>query len=82
VIESGKEREALIEYLKTNGLKVPSNTNIIKSKDKGITIGGTHYSANITQNSTNEYNITLKTRSLLGDMIMLHKIFGISKNVL
>ncbi len=37
VIESGKEREALIEYLKTNGLKVPSNTNIIKSKDKGIT---------------------------------------------
>ncbi|MFH5364279.1 hypothetical protein [Campylobacter jejuni] len=76
VIESGKEREALIEYLKTNGLKVPSNTNIIKSKDKGITIGGTHYSANITQNSTNEYNITLKTRSLLGDMIMLHKDKG------
>ncbi|EKY9341688.1 hypothetical protein RD308_001855, partial [Campylobacter jejuni] len=58
VIESGKEREALIEFLKTNGLKVPSNTNIIKSKDKGITIGGTHYSANITQNSTNEYSIT------------------------
>ncbi|SQE24824.1 integral membrane protein [Campylobacter jejuni subsp. doylei] len=74
VIESGKEREALIEYLKTNGLKVPSNTNIIKSKDKGITIGGIHYSANITQKSTNEYNITLKTRSLLGDMIMLHFI--------
>ncbi|EAI3983618.1 hypothetical protein YO64_06860 [Campylobacter jejuni] len=76
VIESGKEREALIEFLKTNGLKIPSNTNIIKSKDKGITIGGTHYSANITQNSTNEYNITLKTRSLLGDMIMLHKDKG------
>lgn len=76
VIESGKEREALIEYLKTNGLKVPSNTDIVKSKDKGITIGGTHYSANITQNSTNEYNISLKTRSLLGDMIMLHKDKG------
>lgn len=75
-IESGKEREALIEYLKENGLKVPSNTNIIKSRDKGVTIGGTHYSANIVQNSTNEYNITLKTRSLLGDMIMLHKNKG------
>lgn len=34
VIESGKEREVLIEFLKTNDLKVPSNTNIIKSKDK------------------------------------------------
>lgn len=76
VIESGKEREALIEYLKTNGLKVPPNTNIIKSKDKGITIGGIHYSANIVQNSVNEYSITLKTRSLLGDMIMLHKDKG------
>ncbi len=37
VIESGKEREALIEFLKTNGLKVPSNTNIIKSNTKTYT---------------------------------------------
>lgn len=76
VIENGKEREALIQYLKENSLKVPSNTNIIKSKDKGVAIGGAHYSANIAQNSTNEYYITLKTRSLLGDMIMLHKDKG------
>ena len=76
IIENGKEREALLEYLQENGLKIPSNKNIIKSKDKGITIGGIHYTANIVQSSANEYTITLKTRSLLGDMIMLHKNKG------
>ncbi|TKX31666.1 hypothetical protein [Campylobacter aviculae] len=76
-IEEGKEREALIEYLIENNLKLPSNTNIIKSKNKGIAIGGIHYSANIAPINENEYLITLKTRSLLGDMIMLHKDKGL-----
>ncbi|AXP09265.1 hypothetical protein DZD33_07685 [Campylobacter hepaticus] len=75
-VEPGKEREALLEYLQVNNLKIPSNTNIIKSKDRGITIGGIHYSANISKNGKNEYYITLKTRSFLGDMIMLHKDKG------
>ncbi|MBM0637750.1 hypothetical protein LNU06_07290 [Campylobacter sp. VicNov18] len=76
-IEHGKEKEALIEFLKENGLKIPSNTNIIKNKkNKGVSIGGIHYSANIVQRSANEYIITLQTRSLLGDIIMLHKDKG------
>lgn len=75
-IEAGKEKDALIQYLQENNLKIPSNTEVIKSKDKGVTIGGVHYSANIAPVAQNEYTITLKTRSLLGDMIMLHKDKG------
>ncbi len=75
-IEAGKEKDALIQYLQENNLKIPSNTEVIQSKDKGITIGGAHYSANIALVAQNEYAITLKTRSLLGDMIMLHKDKG------
>lgn len=75
-IEVGKEKDALIQYLQENNLKIPSNTEVIESKDKGITIGGAHYSANIAPIAQNEYAITLKTRSLLGDMIMLHKDKG------
>lgn len=75
-IEVGKEKDALIQYLQENNLKIPSNTEVIQSKDKGITIGGAHYSANIALVAQNEYAITLKTRSLLGDMIMLHKDKG------
>lgn len=75
-IEAGKEKDALIQYLQENNLKIPSNTEVIKGKDKGVTIGGAHYSANIAPIAQNEYAITLKTRSFLGDMIMLHKDKG------
>ncbi|MBZ7943867.1 hypothetical protein H2269_04590 [Campylobacter sp. RM13744] len=76
-IQKGKEKEALIEYLIENKLKLPSNIEPIKSKNKGITIGTVHYSANIAPINENEYLITLNTRSLLGDMIMLHKDKGL-----
>ncbi|MBZ7933128.1 hypothetical protein H2266_05265 [Campylobacter sp. RM10543] len=76
-IQKGKEREALIEYLIENKLKLPSNIEPIKSKNKGITIGTVHYSANIAPINENEYLITLNARSLLGDMIMLHKDKGL-----
>ncbi|MBZ7940993.1 hypothetical protein [Campylobacter molothri] len=76
-IQKGKEREALIEYLIENKLKLPSNIEPIKSKNKGITIGTVHYSANIAPINENEYLITLNTRSLLGDMIILHKDKGL-----
>lgn len=76
-VESGNEREVLLDFLKEKGLKIPLNTEPIKSKDKGLTIGGTHYSVNITLNEENQYIITTKMRSLLGDMIMLHKDKGL-----
>lgn len=46
-LESGKEVEFLLLYLRDNNLKVPSTPK--KARDGGISIGGTHYSANIKQ---------------------------------
>ncbi|WP_270986165.1 hypothetical protein [Campylobacter upsaliensis] len=78
-IEVGKEREALLEFLKENNLKIPSNTELRVGKGKGngnsanvMLMGGTHYSVEMKP-VANHYEITLKTRSILGDMIMLHK---------
>ncbi len=59
-----------------NANAAPANVKAGKGKNNEITIGGAHYSANITPVAQNEYVITLKTRSLLGDMIMLHKDKG------
>ena len=75
-IEKGQEIEKLLDFLKDNNIKIPSNTQTIKSKDKGITIGSTHYSVSIAENGENQYQITTKTRSFLGDLIMLHKDKG------
>ncbi len=75
-IEEGKEIESLLSFLKDNQIKIPSNTQAIKSKDKGTTIGSAHYSVSIAKNGENEYEITTKTRSILGDLIMLHKDKG------
>lgn len=75
-IEKGKEIESLLSFLKQNNIKIPSNTKPIKSKTKGISIGSTHYSVSIMENGENQYKITTKTRSLLGDLIMLHKDKG------
>ena len=81
-IEAGKEREALLEFLKENNLKIPSNTELRVGKGKGtgnsanvMLMGGVHYSVEMKPKA-NQYEITLKTRSLLGDMIMLHKDKG------
>ena len=50
-IEVGKEREALLEFLKENHLKIPSNTELRVGKGKGngnsanaMLMGGTHNS--------------------------------------
>lgn len=75
-IEAGNERQALLDFLKEKGLKIPFNTEPIKTRDKGLTIGSAHYGVNIALNEENQYIITTKTRSLLGDMIMLHKDKG------
>lgn len=72
-LESGKEVEFLLSYLKENNLKIPSDSTPKKARDGGISIGGTHYSANIKQLDSSLVQISTTTRSILGDMIMLHK---------
>lgn len=75
-IEQGKEVEALLDFLKENNIKIPSNTRPIKSKAKGVTIGSPHYSINIVENGENLYKITTKTMGLLGDLMILHENKG------
>lgn len=72
-LENGKEVEFLLSYLKDNNLKIPADSTPKKAKDGGISIGGAHYSANIKQLDSNLVQIITFRRSILGDMIMLHK---------
>lgn len=79
-ITPGQEGEMLIKFLNENGLKIPNDTELKKGKGKGnhvpLTMGGAHYSVDMFHNGNNTYEVVLKTRSLLGDMIMLHKNKG------
>ncbi|TKX29236.1 hypothetical protein DMB95_01195 [Campylobacter sp. MIT 12-8780] len=72
----GKEKEELLTLLKELKLKIPSHTELKNDKrEGGMSMGGVHYSVNIKQES-DQVIITTKERSLLGDMIMLHKDKG------
>ncbi|KAA6226044.1 MULTISPECIES: hypothetical protein [unclassified Campylobacter] len=77
-INSGEERLTLMEFLKENKLKLPKDELITNKKRKSdeISIGSFHYSASIAKNDENSYTITTQTKSLLGDMILLHKDKG------
>ncbi|CAM3585012.1 PepSY domain-containing protein [Helicobacter ganmani] len=73
-IEKGQEVQALVEYLKSTQLKVPSNLEAKMDRKSGaLEIGGVHYSASIKQNADSTWSVTTMERSLIGDMIMLHK---------
>ena len=72
-IQKGEEQSVLLEFLKENKLKIPSNTELkINKRDGSFEMGGTHYSVSL-KNKGDIYEVSLKTRSFLGDMIMLHK---------
>lgn len=76
-IKDEEQENFLLNFLKENNLSIPSNTKLFKDKkNNSINMGGIHYQASITKINDNEYKITTKTRSLLGDLIMLHKNKG------
>ncbi|WP_297809682.1 hypothetical protein [uncultured Helicobacter sp.] len=73
-IAKGQESQALLEYLKENHLSVPSNMEAKMNRRSGaLEMGGVHYSVSIKQNPDSTWTITTLKRSLMGDMIMLHK---------
>lgn len=77
VIKDEEQGNFLLNFLKENNLSIPSNTKIFKDqRNNSISIGGVHYQASILKINENEYKITTKKRSLLGDLIMLHKNKG------
>lgn len=75
-VQKGKEQEQFITELQKLNIKLPSDTSLKPDKrEGGFSMGGIHYSVSFKQNE-NKLLITTQTRSLLGDMIMLHKDKG------
>lgn len=76
VLNAGKQREEVLEILKELNIKIPSKTELKADKrENAFIMGGTHYSISIKQNPQ-KLVIISKERSILGDMIMLHKDKG------
>lgn len=73
-IEKGQEAQALVEYLKSNHLSITTNLEPkVNRKSGALEVGSVHYAASIKQNPDSSWTITTIERSLIGDMIMLHK---------
>ncbi len=76
-ISKGGEAEAMLKYLQDNNIPLPSKTEPKPDRRSGgLSVGGAHYSAVIAKNGENTWTITTIERSLLGDLIMLHKAKG------
>ncbi|AJC86723.1 membrane protein [Campylobacter sp. RM16704] len=77
VIQKGAEAEFLIDFLNKNSLKLPSSLEPkLNKKGNGIELGTISYTASIIKIDENNYEIITKERSLLGNMILLHKDKG------
>ena len=74
-ITAGQEKEAVYNYLKTNNIKLP-NDKTSKSKKGNLVFGGAAYSAELEIKKTGEQTLTVKNRSFIGNLIMLHKSKG------
>ena len=73
----GQEQALLLEILNEKGIKVPANTQVRNDRRQGgVSMGGIHYSINAKQQGADTLIITTTTRSLLGDIILLHKDKG------
>ena len=72
----GNEKAQILGILNAQGIKAPSSTAIrADRKQGGVTMGGIHYSVNAKAQG-DDLLITATTRSLLGDIILLHKDKG------
>ncbi|OCX42485.1 hypothetical protein A7X81_05250 [Campylobacter ornithocola] len=77
VIQEGAETDFLIDFLKKNNLKLPSSLEPKLNKEgNGIELGTINYTSSIIKIDKNNYEIITKDRSLLGNMILLHKDKG------
>lgn len=89
---TGGEKEKhdfLLEFIKNNNLKMPKNITEI-DREGGVSIGSIHYNialydnqklskvkeAKLPLNNADSSIVLVKTRSIIGDMILLHKDKG------
>jgi len=71
-IEEGAEVDFIIPWAEENNVELPSDLSVNPWKDGVTMIGSLHYSINLLPKD-NMTEITVLTRSLIGDMILLHK---------
>lgn len=72
VIEAGNEVAFLNDWTKQNNVEMPRTTEIGEGKGGTAIIGTPHYGLEI-KSGENQTIITTTKRSVLGDMIMIHK---------
>ena len=76
-IKKGEEKEFMLKFLQENNIKIPSNQEVkFNKKEGGFLMGGVHYSIVMNEHGPRNYNLVVRTRSLLGDILMLHKDKG------
>ena len=72
VIEAGTEVEFLQDWTSKNNVEMPRTTEIISGKGGTKIIGSPHYGIEIKAGQ-GQTTLTTTKRSVLGDMIMIHK---------
>ncbi len=72
VIEAGNEVSFLQEWTSKNNVEMPRTTEINQGKGGAVIVGTPHYGIEIKPGKNQTFLTTTK-RSVLGDMIMIHK---------
>ncbi|GAD17988.1 hypothetical protein [Helicobacter fennelliae] len=73
--QKGKEQEVILQILKNNNLKIPSNTEVRNFKG-GISMGNVKYSAFISKDPSGKVIMNVIDRNLYGVLMMMHKSGG------
>ena len=73
-IEKGQETNAILSFLQKNNISLPLD-DAIDNKDENviISIGSVYYNASLKPIDTNNYEIIVQTRSILGVLMSLHE---------
>lgn len=69
--ESGKEQEAIFQFLRENNLEIPANTEL-KNARGGMQMGNQSYSVSL-QKSGETSKLVVTDRSLYGILLLMHK---------
>ena len=72
--ETGKEQEVILQFLRDNGLEVPSNTTLRNTR-RGMQMGSLNYSVSLQKEGAIS-QLTIMDRSLYGILVLMHKAKG------
>lgn len=66
---------AIINTLKENNLKIPSNTTL-RSQKGNLTMGGIKYSVTLQKGKDGAFEVKTMERSIYGTLVLMHKAKG------